>query len=71
VQGSRDGHGSGLVEMDVDFETGRVTAARMLKSTGSAQSDEVVLAEFRKWQFKPRTVRRVKTPITLVLRSDR
>jgi TonB family protein len=58
------GHGSGVVQMDVDYDSGKVIAARMLYSTGNAQFDAMALKEFRTWRFKPKTVRRVKTPIS-------
>ena len=58
------GHGTGLVSMDVDYESGRVTAVRMLESTGDSRLDSKALEAFRQWRFKPRTVRHVRTPIT-------
>jgi len=65
------GHGSGLVAMDVDFDTGRVTAARMIASTGYPELDDRALKAFRRWHFKPRTVRHVRTPITFRVRGKR
>ena len=60
------GHGSGIVLMDVDYNTGKVTAARILVSTGNSRFDDAALAAFRKWRFKPHTPSPVKTPITFV-----
>ena len=59
--------GTGVVLVDVDYESGKVTAARILQSTGSHRMDEAALATFRKWTFKPKTVRHVKIPVTYTL----
>ena len=57
--------GSGVIMLDVNVETGQVTAARMSKSTGHALLDEAALNAFRRWRFKPGKVApRVKIPIT-------
>jgi TonB family protein len=55
-----------MVLMNVDYNTGNVTAARMLVSTGNTRFDDAALAAFRKWRFKPHTKSPVKTPITFV-----
>jgi TonB family protein len=60
--------GTGVVLVDVDYESGKVTAARMLQTTGSHHWDEAALAKFRKWTFKPKTVRHVKIPVTFTLK---
>jgi TonB family protein len=60
------GHGSGVVLMDLDYETGKVIAVRMVISTGSPRFDNAALAAFRRWRFKPRTAYRVRTPITFL-----
>jgi TonB family protein len=65
------GHGSGLVAMDVDFDTGRVTSVRMVASTGYRDFDDTALKAFRRWRFKPRTVRHVRTPITFRVRGKK
>jgi hypothetical protein len=41
------GHGSGVVAIDVDFATGRVTATRIIASTGHADLDKAALSAFR------------------------
>src|SRR4051794_32885871 len=58
------GNGSGIVLMDVDYATGKVTSARMLDSTGYPRCDAAALAAFRNWRFKPHTRSPLKTPIT-------
>jgi len=59
--------GSGVVLVDVDYESGKVISARILKSLGSRVLDDSALATFRKWHFKPKTVRHVKIPVTFTL----
>jgi TonB family protein len=62
--GEKYGHGCGLVLLEVDYETGRVTSARMLASTGNKQKDADALQSFRTWLFKPHTPKQVMIPIT-------
>jgi TonB family protein len=52
----------GIVVMDVHFDSGRVTTARLLKGTGDPSLDATALRKFRRARFKPRTVRQVTTP---------
>jgi TonB family protein len=59
--------GSGVVLADVDYESGKVTAVRILQSTGNPTLDAAALATFRKWRFKAKTIRHVKIPITFTL----
>lgn len=56
--------GSGIVKIEVDPESGRVTSARMDPSTGHAILDKAATDAFRLWRFKPGLVRRVRSPIT-------
>jgi TonB family protein len=62
---------SGVVLVDVDPRTGKVTNARILQSTGNAGYDDAALRRFRQWRFKPGTARHVKIPITLVPAGNR
>jgi TonB family protein len=55
--------GSGIVIMEIDRATGKVTEARMLLSTGSAILDDAALYAFRRWQFKAGTPGPIKVPI--------
>ena len=58
---------SGVVLVDVDQKTGKVTNAKILQSTGNADYDNTALKKFRQWRFKPgTTARQVKIPITFV-----
>ena len=66
AQGSpspKSGAHSGLVLVDVD-SSGKVTGAKILKSTGDRRFDEAALRKFREWHFKPGTAPHVKIPVT-------
>lgn len=56
--------GSGVIIIQVDRATGKVTDARMLQSTGSSILDNASVAGSRQARFKPGTVRQAKIPIT-------
>jgi TonB family protein len=43
--------GSGVVDLNVDRKSGRVTSARIEKSTGHKILDDAALDGFRKWRF--------------------
>lgn len=56
--------GSGIIMLDVDVASGRVTNARMLQSIGHKILDDAALNAFRKWRFQPGKVApQVKVPI--------
>ena len=59
--------GSGVIIVTVDPSSGAVTTTRMQVSTGHRFLDDVALAAFRKWRFKPGSVSKVRIPITFVL----
>ena len=44
--------GDGVIVVDVDHNTGYVTAAHVLKSTGHTILDNAALRAFRLWRFK-------------------
>src|SRR6266705_4208217 len=48
--------GKGVVLVTIDKETGKVTGARMLTSTGNQQLDGAALQAYSQWRFDPRTV---------------
>jgi TonB family protein len=54
---------SGVVLMKIDPQTGSVTSASMLKSTGHEILDDAALRAFRQWRFKPRMLTTVEIPI--------
>jgi TonB family protein len=55
--------GKGVVLVSIDRQTGKVTGARMLTSTGNKQLDGAALEAYSQWRFQPGTVSQVKIPI--------
>jgi len=57
--------GKGVVLVTIDKQTGKVTGAQMLKSTGSKQLDGSALEAYSRWRFDPGTVTvpQLKIPI--------
>ena len=55
--------GKGVVLVSIDKETGKVTGAQMLESTGSKLLDGAALQAYSQWRFKPGSVRQLKIPI--------
>jgi TonB family protein len=53
------------VEVEIEYDTGKVKDAHLSKSTRDPVLDEATLEKFRKWRYKPKKVRRVKIPIML------
>jgi TonB family protein len=53
------------VEVEIEYDTGKVIDAHLSKSTGDPVLDKATLEKFRKWRFKPKKVHRVKIPIML------
>src|SRR5205809_4675293 len=62
--------GKGVVLVTIDKQTGMVTGARMLTSTGNQQLDGAVLQAYSQWRFDPRTVAvsQLKIPIEFAKR---
>ena len=63
--------GHGVLVADVDYSTGKVTSVKMEKSTGSRLLDQAALTAFRQWQFKPKTIRQFRTPISYEMEGSR
>jgi TonB family protein len=55
--------GKGIVLVTIDQQTGNVTGARMLQSTGNKLLDGAALEAYSQWRFQPGTGSRVKIPI--------
>jgi TonB family protein len=62
--------GKGVVLVTIDKQTGNVTGARMLTSTGNQQLDGAALQAYSQWRFDPRTVTvsQLKIPIEFAKR---
>ena len=62
--------GKGVVLVTIDKQTGNVTGARMLTSTGNQQLDGAALQAYSQWRFDPRTVAvsQLKIPIEFARR---
>jgi TonB family protein len=60
--------GKGVVLVTIDQQTGKVTGARMLQSTGSKQLDGAALEAYSQWRFQPGTGSQVKIPIEFAAR---
>jgi TonB family protein len=62
--------GKGIVLVNIDKQTGNVTGARMLTSTGNQQLDGTALQAYSQWRFDPRTVAvsQLKIPIEFARR---
>jgi TonB family protein len=59
--------GAGVAWVMVDPNTGLVTNAEMAPSTGYPLLDSAALSAFRRWQFKPGTVSKVRIPIRFTM----
>jgi TonB family protein len=59
--------GAGVAIVMVDPNTGLVTNAEMATSTGYRLLDNAALNAYRRWQFKPGTVSKVRIPITFTM----
>lgn len=55
--------GKGVVLVSIDRQTGKVTGARMLTSTGNKQLDGAALEAYSQWRFQSGTAPQVKIPI--------
>jgi TonB family protein len=64
--------GKGVVLVNIDKQTGNVTGARMLTSTGNQQLDGAALQAYSQWRFDPRTVAvsQLKIPIEFANRPS-
>jgi TonB family protein len=67
---SRRVAGAGVAVLAVDPNTGLVKKAEMAASTGNPVLDNAALDAFRRWEFKPGTVSKVKIPITFTMRGS-
>jgi TonB family protein len=60
--------GKGVALVTIDQQTGKVTGARMLQSTGNKQLDGAALEAYSQWRFQPGTGSQLKIPIEFATR---
>ena len=60
--------GKGVVLVTIDQQTGGVTGARMLQSTGNKQLDGAALEAYSQWRFQPGSGSQGKIPIEFATR---
>jgi TonB family protein len=63
--------GRGVLFAEVDYNTGKIASVKMEKSTGNRILDQAALNAFSQWQFKPKTIRHFRTPITYQMARSR
>lgn len=56
--------GSGLFELRFDYETGHLREVHVARGTGSAFLDSAAIGTLKRWQAKPRSVRKLMVPVT-------
>jgi len=61
--------GKGVVLVTIDQQTGNVTGARMIQSTGNKLLDGAALEAYSQWRFQPGTGSQVKIPIEFANRQ--
>lgn len=54
---------AGIIRLRVDFQSGLVIHAEMVKATGSPIFDKSALDAGRRWRFEPHTTTRVDVPV--------
>lgn len=59
--------GSGIAVLTVDPATGNVTNVVMAPSTGVEILDNATISAYRRWRFKPGTVKTAKLPVSFAL----
>ena len=59
--------GTGVFEVQVGWETGKVSSVTVLSSTGYPILDRAAAKTLKLWTFRPHTVSAVKLPITFRL----
>jgi periplasmic protein TonB len=61
---SRPITGRGVCVVEINAGSGSVRSASMASSSGNPILDNAALSAFRQWRFKPRSVSKVRIPIT-------
>ncbi len=61
--------GKGLFTLTVNTATGKVTAINVDTSTGRKRLDWACIKAFMQWRFRPGVVRKVRIPVTFLIRG--
>lgn len=56
--------GTGVYEMEINTETGRVKSVAVLKTSGSWMLDAAATNTFSHWRFRPHTLSKARMPVT-------
>ena len=59
-------HGNGVFVLDLNTVRGTVNAARILRSTGSKQVDDVLIQTLQQWRIQPRTIYKLHVPVRVI-----
>ena len=63
--------GKGVVLVTIDPQTGKVTNARMLTTTGKQPLDRAALQAYSRWRFRARGVRQIRMPVEFAAARSR
>ena len=61
--------GSGVFVLDLNTVQGTVNAARVLRSTGSRQVDNILIETLQQWRIQPRTIYKLHVPVAVAARG--
>ena len=61
--------GSGVFDIEFDYESGRVREVRVLKSTGHESLDGNIVAGLKRWRAKKAAIHVLRLPITYAVGS--
>jgi TonB family protein len=56
--------GSGIFEMEFDYESGQIHQVHIVKSTGNDRLDRDTIFALRRWRVKPHSIHAIRLPIT-------
>ena len=56
--------GSGVFEMEFDYDSGQVRQVRIVQSTGNNMLDRDTVFALRRWRLKPRSAHTLRLPVT-------
>ena len=56
--------GSGVFDLRFDYDTGHLREVHVASGTGSPLLDSAAIGALKRWQAKPRMVRKIRVPVT-------